>query len=366
MRVFISSVMTGFDAYRETATRAARALGHEVKRAEDFGASPDTPQQVCLAGARWAEGVVLILGGRYGHKQKSGFSATHEEYREARGRCPVLVFIQEEVYREPPQHAFVEEVRDWTAGHYTASFRTTEDLRDAVTRALHELELASATGPVDEQELLQRATLLVPRERGHSPATIALLVAAGPRQAVLRPAQLEDPELESLLQREALFGPTPVFDRRSGTHARIEGDALILEQDEASVLVDQLGSVRIVQAVERKARPSIPVLIEEEVRELIDRAARFAAWGLDQIDPARRLSAVVPILGLHRGSTVNWRTRAEHEQSPNTVAFSMGPEAVVVHLAPPSRRRAGLTHERQALVEDFTVLLRRHLRDRSW
>jgi hypothetical protein len=39
MKVFISSVIRGFEAYRDAASRAARALHHEVKRAEDFTAS---------------------------------------------------------------------------------------------------------------------------------------------------------------------------------------------------------------------------------------------------------------------------------------------------------------------------------------
>ncbi len=50
MKVFVSSVIRGFEPFREAAVRAAQTLGHEVIRAEDFGASPDSPQQVCLAG----------------------------------------------------------------------------------------------------------------------------------------------------------------------------------------------------------------------------------------------------------------------------------------------------------------------------
>jgi hypothetical protein len=126
MKVFISSVITGFEAYREAAVRAAKALRHEVKRAEDFTASPATPQQACLAGIRWADVVILLLGARYGAQQGSGLSATHEEYREARERCPVLLFVEQGATAEPAQREFLQEVRAWTTGHFNAPFSDAE------------------------------------------------------------------------------------------------------------------------------------------------------------------------------------------------------------------------------------------------
>ena len=95
--------------YRDAAAQAVRALGHEVIRAEDFGASPASPQEVCLHGAREADVVVLLVGARYGYPQASGLSATHEEYREARERCRVLVFVQQGVEHEPPQQKILRE-----------------------------------------------------------------------------------------------------------------------------------------------------------------------------------------------------------------------------------------------------------------
>src|SRR5690349_5931214 len=103
MKIFVSSVIRGFEQYRDAAARAAKTLGHEVKRAEDFAASPATPQQACLAGVRWADAVILLLGSRYGERQPSGIAPTHEEYREARERCPVLIFVERGVTVEPGQ-----------------------------------------------------------------------------------------------------------------------------------------------------------------------------------------------------------------------------------------------------------------------
>ena len=49
--------------------------------AEDFGASPSSTQQVCLAAVHEADIVGLLLGERHGIPQTSGLSPTHEEYR---------------------------------------------------------------------------------------------------------------------------------------------------------------------------------------------------------------------------------------------------------------------------------------------
>lgn len=206
MKIFISSVISGLEIYRDASVRSARSLGHEVRRSEDFSASPATPQQACLAGVRWADVTVVLLGSTYGTPQRSGLSATHEEYREARGSHPVLIFVQHGVTREPQQDGFVIEVRDWSRGHVAPGFRTPEELGDAVTRALHDLELAQMAGGSDEAEMLSRAQAMVPREDHTSQSTLTLVVTGGPRREILRPAELENPELEADIARESLFG----------------------------------------------------------------------------------------------------------------------------------------------------------------
>jgi hypothetical protein len=75
---------------------------------------------------READVVVLLLGARYGAPQGSSLSPTHEEYREARGKKPVLAFVQSDVEREPALQAFVDEVSTWEGGGYRESFDTPE------------------------------------------------------------------------------------------------------------------------------------------------------------------------------------------------------------------------------------------------
>ncbi len=307
MKVFISSVIAGFEPYREAAVHAVHALGHQAICAEDFGASPASPQEVCLRGVRAANVVVLLVGARYGYLQASGLSATHEEYREARECCRVLVFVQQGVDREEPQRKFLEEVRAWGSGHYTASFSTPDELRNAVTRAVHELALSQAAGPVDEAEMLARAeALLLPSSAwsGYG-ATPGLAVVGGPHQQVLRPVELEAPQLKRVIKQEALYREVPIFDDTKGTQSKIEGHTLVLSQNTAVLQLVERGGICITLPAmdERDPRDfrgmaALSSLIEEDVQDRLQRALRFAGWLLDQVDPVKRLSDVAIVAGL--------------------------------------------------------------------
>lgn len=298
-----------------------------------------SPQASCLAGVRWADAVVLLLGGRYGHKQASGVSATHEEYREAKERCAVLAFDQRGAEHEPDQERFISEVKNWAGGVLTGSFSTGRDLRDAVTRALRDVELARAVGPVDENEILARAEALFPDPRAVYEASLTVSVAGGPRQQILRPVQIEDPELERAVAREAMFGDSALFDRTQGMRSRVVADGLLLEQENHSVFLEQLGSLRIIQPARHarslSGRVELPVLIEEDVHDAVVRALSIAAWLLDHIDPVRRISDVVVVAAIDRAG-LGWRTRAEHERNPGTVSGAFADDRTVARLAPPS------------------------------
>jgi Domain of unknown function (DUF4062) len=369
VKVFISSLIGGYEPYRAAAQEAIETLGHQVVRAEDFPASAGTPQQACLAAVRDSDLVVLLMGERYGAPQPSGLSATHEEYREARERKPVLVFVESEVTREPAQEVFLKEVQAWATGHYRASYSSTEELKTALLRALHDHELATSAGVVDETDLVDRVTALLPRRQGlgGAAAQLVVAVAGGPYQQVLRPAELEDDAMSRDLQREALFGAHPVLDPSEGTNRTIQGNALMFQQRVASVLVDQAGSVRVVQAARQDAdrqSTELSALIEEDVIDALVRAVRFSGWLLDRVDPLRRLTDVVPIAHLAGGGYMPWRTRAEHAASPNEGRMGQGGDHTTVMLTPARRHRQALTHDADRIAEDLAALLRRERRRR--
>ena len=364
MKAFVSSVVSGFEAYRDAAAEAVRSLGYEVVRAEDLGAAASSPQQACLTGVRKSDVVVLLLGARYGIRQPSGLSATHEEYREARAVRPVLAFVQDNVQREAEQMDFIQEVQEWETGNLTVGFSTEKELRDAVTRELHRL-VVSAAQPIDERALLAFAERRIEAARAsHREPQLALSLASGPRQEILRPSELEDGAFARAIQREALLSTNTLLAVEVGTQTVIRGDWLVLSQEGVSIEISSTGDLVVQQAAVAASRDSLGLaaLIEEDIRQSLVAALEFATAVLGRIDSVHRLSHVAIIAALTGVSYQAWRTRAEHAASPNAMTMGGSQDPAIVHLNPGVRKRAEIGQRAEELADDLTVLLRRDLK----
>ncbi|WP_082547469.1 DUF4062 domain-containing protein [Rhodanobacter sp. Soil772] len=368
MKIFISSVISGYEAERAAAEKAIRLLGHEPVLAENFPASPLTPQAACLGALRTADLVVLIVGSRYGYPQAAGLSATHEEYRAARGTKNTVVLIQQGVDREPLQAAFLEEVQAWEAGHMTKNFTSPAELQEVLIGALHQWDMANAVAPLDPTELLARALgNLSQAGSNRSSAILEVSVAGGPAQSLLRPSEMEDTELHRSWRLGALDGPQALFDPAVGTAAVMDGDTLrIIHGDRYGssewVSLTGFGDVVVSQKLERPNRRSMIIaLVEEDVTAAVVRALKFAAWTLEKIDPSSCLTHIAIAAQIVGGDYLGWRTRAEDDANPTSGNMGMGSNSTTthVHLSPAHRVRAALRTDLSRISEDLTVLLRR-------
>lgn len=363
MKVFISSAMSGYDEYRSAAASAARTLECVVMRAEDFGASPDTPQQACLAAAREADVTLVILGGRYGIRQASGLSPTHEEFREARDHGRLLVFVEQGVTREPHQEDFVQEARQWASGVYTASFSTPDELRDAVTRDLHRMTLSQLSAASEPAEMAERARSRIKAQGGYSGSWLHFVVVGGPPLEVLPPSLATDVALQESLEQLALFGHTSIFDRAAGARTISINSGLIVEQPDASATITDDGIVHVRRPTPRSSG-TLPAIIEEDVTSALESCVAFTAAALDLIDPVRRLRDILTLTALE-GSILGWRTAAEHQASPNSMSMGLGTSddvPVLVPDRPKVRPRADLSAGRSALVADHVARLAQSVR----
>lgn len=370
MKVFLSSLIADFEDYRAAAVAAVRSLGHEPVTAESFDAGVASPRIACLRGVREADLIVMILGANYGAVQpNSDLSATHEEWREAKDRRPVVAFVQEGVDRDLRQAEFVREVQDWTGGLFRGGFRDAEDLRGTMTRTIHRLELSTATAAVDPSEMLSRAQSLIPREersitRAGGPL-VHVAVVGGPAQTILRPVEIERPQLARALLREATYGEDAIFDPEHGSRTTMIDGALHLSQDMgASIVIDERGSLRLSVPIVRGGG-MMGALVEENVADALGRGLAHAASILEHIDDAQRLSRIVVVAGLSSSGVMGWRTRREDEASPNsmTVAHAFHQDQrQPVHFQPPDRPRAALSFDRSRMLEDLVTLLRRQWR----
>jgi hypothetical protein len=374
MRVFVSSLIGGFGAERAAARAAIKIVRHEPVMAEDFGAQPTSPQIACLQGLRNSDFVILILGEHYGELQGSGLSPTHEEYREAKDTKPVVAFVQSGITPDPQQLAFIKEVEEWQGGLLRGSFADADELRTLVTQALHDYDLTVARAPVDADALKAKAANMLPHPprneyAGNAP-TLDIAVVGGPAQQVIRPAMMDDHAFGEQLQQTAQFGATRLFDTALGTDRSIEGSALILRQESgAEIKVDESADLllRLPLGASSRGRGmglmEAAVVLEEDVSAALRLGLEFASNFLDEVDPTQRLSHLATAVALTGRESRSWRTRAEHEASPNSFEMRMfvstEPEAITLDLP-----RPGIRLNRNRIGEDLLVRLRRQWRSR--
>ena len=361
MKVFVSSVISGFEPYRAAARIAVETLRHEPVMAEDFGARPTSPQVACLDGVRRADLVVLILGGRYGMVQGgSGVSPTHEEFLEARRNKPVLVFVQQAVDREPAQAEFIDEIQAWQGGSHRQGFTSPDELKQGLIRALHDYTLANAVGPLDANALSEAATSLLPSRRQH-PRVIDLAIVGGPIQRVLRPIEMEDAALGDRILKESLFGGVRLFDVARGVDLRLGETLIVSEKGGSRIQLDERGAQLLQLSVE-EAHESVVLMgiIEETVLKQLSNGLTFANWVLETIDPPQRLTHVAVAARLAPDEFTTWRTRAQQSASPQSMSIPITKKdrPAIADAFP----RALLRLEPSRIAEDFMVRLRRQWR----
>lgn len=142
LRVFMSSVFKGYEEHREVVHHMVEALGHEpVLIGENSPAAPRPPQRACLSGVADCDVMVLLLGAEYGTEQRSGKSATHEEWERARDLGKDMLVFKERVKPESEQQAaFILEVRDYETGLSYKPFSSLVELQEELVRALRQVE----------------------------------------------------------------------------------------------------------------------------------------------------------------------------------------------------------------------------------
>ena len=369
MKIFISSVISGFETFRVAARSAVTTLRHEPVMAESFSAQPNSPQVACLQALRSSDLVVLIIGERYGVVAgSSGVSPTHEEFLEARDSKPLFVFVQDGVIREDRQALFLKEVSQWNSGFMRQSFSTPDQLKELITRCIHDYQLAHAVAPLDLNAIKKAALHLLPQSDNRNSiqsAKLNLVMAGGPLQQIVRPAEIEDEKLINAFHKQAFFGELPIFDRLKATTPRITLTGMFLEQEGgACILLTEQGALRLTLPLEnlsRRGRDGFGggfALIEEIVIQQLIAAIAYSAWTLENIDPTQRLTHVTFAATINASEHLGWRTRAEDEASPNsgTMGFGGGEKRLPVSVDCP---RAALRFNAARLAEDLMVPLRR-------
>ena len=137
-KVFISSVIKGFEKFRQAAKEAVETVGMIPIMSENFNARPYSPQKACIKEVQESELVVLILGERRGHEE-SGVSATEAEYLAAnKANIHILPFVQVDVTMEEKQKQFKQRIEHYSEGFCRAGFPTPKILKERIISSLND------------------------------------------------------------------------------------------------------------------------------------------------------------------------------------------------------------------------------------
>ena len=337
MRIFVSSVIVDFEEYREATVSAVSSLGHEVTRSEDFVASPATSQVACLAGVRDSDAVIVLLGERYGSVQHQANHQPTRSSRKPKIRSLCLFSFNPESILSLDRKPLSTKLG---IGRPGGTPRGSVILKacDQLSRLPFTAGRSRARVPRSTLTKWRPALLRLPqRDRHHRSAgpSIFVSIVGSPRQSILRPSKIEDPEFRRELEKRALFDDPSIFDTREGIEPWIEDHSLRLHQTNQSIVLSEEGSLLLSLSLPRSDRV-LSALIEEDIIEAISKALRFGAHILDAIDPTERLSHIAVAVGLDNSGGGEWRIRAQHERNQNSMrmmsdrfcasnSFSSGP-----------------------------------------
>lgn len=174
---------------------------------------------------------------------------------------------------------------------------------------------------------------------------------------------MDDASLQRDLERDAVYGEAAVLPRGSTTTARVIGGVIVVTQEDARVTIDAHGTITIVTPAKRRRERGdwMPALIEEDLREDIGQAIRFALSTLDRVlDPNERLSDVAIAAVLRDVGYAGWHTRAERDRNPNRTEMNINAKEVIsARLDPLTRKRAAARQQVERMAADLTAMLRR-------
>lgn len=308
---FISSVIEGFEAFREAARNGVLEAGWEpVRINEVVAASEESSRNLCIDAAKRADGLVLILAAhRDSWVAPSGRTVVEEEYRAAReAKRSVFVFIQDGNLG-PEAARFARELTDYTRGHFIVRFKTPDQLRVAISSALTSrggTHLPLAPSPPNFLAGYDSRTV-----GGHEPIARICLTPIR-REVVFRPAELAAPELGNRLIRLAF--DANLFDVRAGSGTEVTGDILRLFQPPDSrtlptreVRISCSGDIILSGQVGRNAQGDVEAIMhrafaltEEDLEDEFSRQMSFAGTFYETYDPYRRFDQLRMMAGVLR------------------------------------------------------------------
>lgn len=292
MRIFISSVVNGFERFREAARCACDTLDLTPVMSEDFGARPYPSEQACLTEIEHSDAFILILGSKYGYEQAPGVSVTQQEFRHAVAlKKSILVFIHDEP-AEPLQKIFQQEVSEYHSGFCRVKFSAPEELMHHIIKNISRLSKQQNACSADE--FLHRLEATSRDFQGHSrqyEATFVFAFFPQPNREVLlgKKGSHQDQIFMNLCQ-------AGLADMRSGYHAIDAAHYTGLDAGKTSVRLYDDGLISVKASASSEASstsfanwyvpPTRLGILSQACYALIDSNSGWCRLGLEDMEHA--------------------------------------------------------------------------------
>jgi hypothetical protein len=275
-RVFVSSVIEGFDVQRQAARDAIRAAGGEpILVNEDFPSVNASSRNACLDAVASSDFFVLIIGARGGWRTPSGRLVVEEELEEARRRrLPTLVFI-EDVEQDADAKNLSRKVSDYVDGYFRVRFRGPEELRRELERALRPLFETAQRPAVNPNEL---SVYFEHSYKVGDQTTLRFVLVPERREEIIDPVRLGSGDFVDRLLELGHSKSIGLFSyQRAKEPPLLSNDSLIIEQPAGN------DWRRGIQAVRMELHESGELVLDSNVTGRTERANSSDVMGMFRI-----------------------------------------------------------------------------------
>lgn len=230
-RVFVSSIMQGFEDCRDSARRAILAAGGEPVMAEDFAISTSSPRNACLDAVASSDVCIVVVGNRGGWMTPSGKLVVEEEYEEAKRRHKVIAVYVQNGPRDPDAERLVKMLTDYVGGHFRATFDDCADL-ERVLRAKLPSILTPLELPMSRTDILEtklRAPYVVQYE-----TTMRLVIVPERQEEVIDKLAIGSNDFVEDVLAIAHDRKVKLFDFRGAKSSHLDRNVLVVEEQPQS------------------------------------------------------------------------------------------------------------------------------------
>ncbi len=228
-RVFISSVIEGFEEFRKKAKEAVIEVGGDAFLIEEHPSLPQSSRTACLDGVQCSDIYVVILGTRGGWKAPSGKLVVEEEYEEAcKYKLPILAFIQK-IEHDELSLKLVKRISDYVDGVFRKTFSSAEDLKDSIKQALNPIVEANLIVKLDIRKIDEK--LSNPIELRNE-TTIRFVLAPERDQEIVDSLSLESDEFKRKLLELGHSSKVDLFSYEASKTSQVGVNELVILQED--------------------------------------------------------------------------------------------------------------------------------------